>query len=390
MPVSRRDFLSAVGAAGAVGAGSTLPWISARGQESRLAVALGHLTPPPGPVAYSASDLIRLDSNENPHGPAPEAVDAIMRAFGTASRYPDAAEDALRAAIADHHKVTVESVLLGCGSTEILKIATEALTSPTRALLTVAPTFEVPSATAKRMGTPITTARVDGALRLDLDAMYAQCSGAGMVFICNPNNPTGTLHGIADLQHFVTQVNRRSPDTYTLIDEAYFEYADDPAYGTAIPLAVSNTRVVVSRTFSKVHGMAGLRAGYAVAHPETIRRLARFRLESGINAFVGVAALASLRLTQHLADQKLLNAQARTFAMNAMRELGYTVVPSQTNFFMTDIKRDPKRFQSDMRAQGVAVGRPFPPLDTYTRISIGTMSEMRQAMAIAADVLRQG
>ena len=390
MPVSRRDFLSTVGIAGAIGAGSTIPWIAARGQEARHAVALNHLTPTDGLIARVVGDLIRLDSNENPHGPAPEAVDAIMRVFGAASRYPDAAEDALRAAIADHHKVTVESVLLGCGSTEILKIATEALTSPTRALLTVAPTFEVPSATAKRMGTPITTVAVDRALRLDLDAMYALCVGAGMIFICNPNNPTGTLRSIADLKHFVTQVNTRSPDTYTLIDEAYFEFADDPSYGTAIPLAVGNTQVIVSRTFSKVHGMAGLRAGYAIAHPATIGRLARFRLESGINAFVGVAALASLGLTEHLARQQLLNAQARTFAMNAMRALGYTVVPSQTNFFMTDIKRDPKRFQAAMRARGVAVGRPFPPLNTYTRISIGTMSEMRQAMAIAADVLKQG
>ena len=385
MPVTRRDFLSVVGAAGAA---TTLPWITARGHESNASGAPQRLTVSRASVA--GTDLIRLDSNENPHGPAPEALAAIRKMFGTTARYPDAAEDALRAAIAQHHGVTIESVLLGCGSTEILKIATEAFTAPTRALVTTDPTFEIPRTTALRMGTPVTAVPVDGSLRLDLGAMHAACAGAGLVFVCNPNNPTGTLHGLSDLTRFVEMVNAKSPETMTLIDEAYFEFADDPAYGTAIPLAVSNTRVIVSRTFSKVHGMAGLRAGYAIAHPDTIKRLAPFRLESGINLFAGVAAVTSLGLASHLAKQQRLNAQSRDFAMGAMRDLGFTVVPSQTNFFMTDIRRDPKAFRTALRARGVAVGRQFPPLTTYTRISIGTMEEMRRAMAIVADVLRSG
>lgn len=386
MPLSRRSFLASLGAAGAgtVAASRTahaLGWMSARGHEGARGDA-GRLT--------GATDLIRLDSNENPNGPAADAIDAVMRMFSEAARYPDTHEEALQVAIAAHHKVSVDSVLLGCGSTEILALATQALTSPSRRLLTVAPTFETPRDVAARNNVPMQAINVDGSLRIDLQAMYELCQGAGLLFICNPNNPTGTLHGIDDLTHFIARVNARSPESYLLIDEAYFEYVEDPTYGTAIPEAVRNPRVIVSRTFSKVYGMAGMRAGYAIAHPETIRRLQPWRTPSGVNAFAAAAALSSLELPDHVTRQRALNTRARTFAMHAIRELGFTVVPSQTNFFLTDIKRDPRDFQRAMRARGVAVGRYFAPLTTHARISIGTMAEMEQAMAIAADVLKGG
>ena len=387
MSLSRRSFLTAVGAAGAGSLAVTrsaraLDWITARGHEATLGGGAR--------VAAAGGELIKLDSNENPHGPAADAIDAIMRMFSEASRYPDAHEEALQAAIAAHHKVSVDSVILGCGSTEILAMATQALTSPSRRLLTVAPTFETPRDVAQRNNVPMQAIDVDGSLRIDLQAMYELCRGAGLLFICNPNNPTGTLHGIGDLTHFAGQVNKRSPESYLLIDEAYFEYVDDPTYGTAIPLAVQNPRVIVSRTFSKVYGMAGMRAGYAIGHPETIRRLQPWRTPSGVNVFAAAAALSSLELPDHVARQRVLNTQARTFAMNAMTELGYTVVPSQTNFFLTDIRRDPRDFQREMRARGVAVGRYFAPLKTHARISIGKMEEMEKAMAIAATVLKRG
>ncbi|MBK8060874.1 MAG: histidinol-phosphate aminotransferase family protein [Gemmatimonadetes bacterium] len=225
-----------------------LGWMSARGLEG----GRGEQRPAGSDVA----DLILLNSNENPYGPASNAIDAVMHMFGQAARYPDAPEDELRATIAAHHKIPVESVILGCGSTEILAFITQALTSPKRRLMTVAPTFETPSDVARRNGVPIEEIRVDGSLFIDLQAMYEMCRGAGLLFICNPNNPTGTMHGIGDLLHFVGQVNARSPESHILIDEAYFEYVDDPTYGTAIPAAVKNPRLIVSRTFSKVYGLA--------------------------------------------------------------------------------------------------------------------------------------
>ena len=384
MPSSRRSFLASIGAAG-VGAlaaarpAHALPWLSARGREAVAGQAPR--------LARSAADLILLNSNENPYGPASDAIDAVMRMFGVSSRYPDAPEEELRAAIAANHKVAAESVLIGCGSTEILAIATDAFTSATRGLLSVAPSFETPRDVAVRKGIPMEALAVDGSFRIDLQAMYERCRGAGMLFICNPNNPTGTLHGIGDLVHFIGQVNARSPESYVLVDEAYFEYVADPTYGTAIPEAVRNPRVVVSRTFSKVFGLAGLRAGYAIAHPDTIRMLEPYRIPSGVNVFAAAAAIASLELPEHLVRQQTLNAQARAYAVSAMQQLGFAVVPSHTNFFLTDIKRDPRAFQSAMRARGVAVGRLFPPLATHARISIGTMDEMRTAMADAAEVL---
>lgn len=393
MPISRRSFLTAVGAAGAgsiaaPNAAHAVGWLSARGLEG------GRIAPGPGAASRTkggaTADLILLNSNENPYGPASNAIDAVMHMFGQAARYPDAPEDELRATIAAHHKIPVESVILGCGSTEILAFITQALTSPKRRLMTVAPTFETPSDVARRNGVPIEEIRVDGSLFIDLQAMYEMCRGAGLLFICNPNNPTGTMHGIGDLLHFVGQVNARSPESHILIDEAYFEYVDDPTYGTAIPAAVKNPRLIVSRTFSKVYGLAGVRAGYAVGHPDTIRQLQPWRTPSGISAFAGAAAIASLELPDHVERQKALNTQVRTFSMNAMRELGFSVVPSQANFFLTDIRRDPMAFRAAMRDRGVAVGRAFPPLTTHMRLSIGTMEEMQKALSIAAEVLKKG
>lgn len=384
MPTSRRAFLATAGAAAATSLAHAplahaVPWLAARGREGTRGGR--DLT------SRGSEALILLNSNENPYGPAPEAVNAMLQVVASANRYPDSPEDALRDAIAAHHGVARECVLIGCGSTEILAVVTDAFTAPNRRLLTVAPTFETPRDVATRKHVPIETIEVDGSLRIDLQAMYEQCRGAGLLFICNPNNPTGTLHGIFDLLHFVAQVNTRSPETHVLIDEAYFDYVDDRDYGSAIPEAVKNPRLIVSRTFSKIHGMAGLRAGYAIAHPDTVRLLDAYRTPSGVNLLAATAAIASLSLPEHRSAQRARNAEVRTFAMDAMQKMGFAVVPSQANFFLTDIRRDPAAFQRAMRGRGIAVGRPFPPFKTHTRISIGTMDEMQQAMAVAADVL---
>ena len=395
MPASRRAFLAALGGASAAtaatAAGLLSPrqlhagsWLAGRGREG------GDARPGARARPATRGDLILLNSNENPYGPASDALDAIMRMFGQAARYPDTPEEELRAAIAAHHRIAVDSVILGCGSTEVLAFITQAFTSPSRPLVTVAPTFETPRDVATRHGVPVREVAVDGSLRVDLQALYAQCRGAGLLFVCNPNNPTGTLHGIGDLLHFVRQVHARSPETTVLVDEAYFEYVEDPTYGSAIAAAVEDPRLLVSRTFSKIYGMAGIRAGYAVGHPETIRQLQAWRTPSGISAFAAAAAIASLDLPDHVERQRALNREARTVAMNAMRALGLAVVPSQTNFFLTDIGRDPLAFRNAARERGVAVGRPFPPLTTHMRLSVGTMDEMQRALPILAELLAAG
>jgi len=229
--------------------------------------------------------------------------------------------------------------------------------------------------------------RVDASLRLDLAGMADQAVGAGLVFFCNPNNPTGTVHGADVVADFIRTVNRRSPETTILVDEAYHEYVDDPSYRTAIPLALENPRVIVSRTFSKVYGMAGLRLGYGVGRKEALDRLRVHRLGNNVNVLAAAAGIAGLADTSRTAREVRLNADAREYTRRTLAEMGFPSLKSEANFIMVDIRRDVKTFQDGCRKLGVAVGRTFPPLLSHARISIGTMDEMRQAVDVFRRVL---
>ena len=389
MSVSRRAFVKTVGVGG-VGA-LAVPLIAARGHEALVGAGTATSGPSENELRAAqrtaAPSALRLDSNENPNGPGSVALDAIRGALGEASRYPDLPSDALPQAIARLHGIPAESVVLGCGSGEVLRMAVYAFTAPGRALVTAAPTFEDPARVAETIWAPVRAVPLDQALRLDLSAMAAATRGAGLVFVCNPNNPTGTVHSAQAIQDFVREVNREAPDATILIDEAYHEYVDEPSYRTAIPLAMSNPRVVVSRTFSKVFGLAGLRIGYAVAQPETMKALQRYKLANGITLAGAAAALAALGQPEHIEGERRLNREAKDFTRRSFEESGYHVVPSETNFLMVDIRRDAKAFQTACRKLDVLVGRPFPPLLTHTRISIGTMDEMRRAVDVFRQVL---
>ncbi|MGH7620059.1 MAG: aminotransferase class I/II-fold pyridoxal phosphate-dependent enzyme, partial [Gemmatimonadaceae bacterium] len=202
--------------------------------------------------------MIRIDSNENPNGPGKHVFDTIIAHLSSSNRYPVKSDDDLIAVIAKLHGVTPDHVLLGCGSGELLRAAVQAFTSPSRALVSPEPTFESPATFAKFVGHPIVSPKVDSKLNIDLNAMTDAARGAGLVYFCNANNPTAAVHGKSDVAMYIEQVNRASPETTILIDEAYHEYVADPSYATAIPIALANPRVVVTRTFSKVFGMAGL------------------------------------------------------------------------------------------------------------------------------------
>lgn len=375
--VSRRAFLRTAGAGGATLLVGDL--VSARGREAMAAAT---------PASAPAEPLIRVDSNENPNGPAPAVLDAMRAMFSESNRYPKDTDVELREAIAKAHGVRPHEVLLGCGSGEVLRYVTEASCSPERALVTAAPTFEIPTRTATRLGVPMRDPRVDAGLRLDLDAMSAAAAGAGLVFFCNPNNPTGRVYGRADSVAFLEAVHRRAPSATVLVDEAYFEYVADPGYSTLVPLAVSDPRVIVSRTFSKVHGLAGMRVGYAIAHEKTIAALEPLRLASGVNVLAARAAVTALGLRAHVDRERAANEAARAFTVRALTGLGLTCEATHTNFVMADIHRDVATFQAECRSRGVAVGRPFPPLTTHLRLSIGTMEEMRRAVQVVGEALR--
>jgi len=377
MSVSRRYFVTTLGLGGA-GLLSP-PVFGRRGHEARLA---DWLTSSPSPA-----NLIRLDSNENPNGPGQRAFDAIRAMFGEANRYPDDPERALIAAIAKEHGVSEENIILGCGSSEILRMSVEAFVNTAQHLVTAAPTFELCGNFARTMGRPVVTVPVDAKLRLDLDEMATKAGGAGLVFFCNPNNPTATVHGDAAVRDFVSNVRRNSPATFILIDEAYHEYVDDPSYKSAIPMALADPNIIVSRTFSKVFGMAGLRVGYAIVHRDTARRLMGWRLGSGVNALAAAAAAATISDKEHIALEQRRNREAKAFTRTFFEKLGFDPGQSEANFLMVDIKRDMRPVRDAMRKEGIAVGRPFPPLTNYLRITIGTMEEMQKATEALRKIL---
>lgn len=384
MPQSRRSFLGTA----IIGGATMIPVLQARGMEASwagndpLAKAIAG--------GFDVNGVIRLNSNENPYGPASNAIDALMQSFGMANRYPRDSDAALRSAIAKRHGVKAENVLIGAGSGETLRIATEAFTSGTAHLVAAAPTFENPITAATRLQRPIKAPRVDSQYRLDLDAMAAAAPGAGLVFVCNPNNPTGTVYPLSDVLALVDKVNRAAPTARLLIDEAYFEYCDLPGYDTAIPAALANKSIIVSRTFSKIFGLAGMRAGYAIAHADTIKALEPWRMANGVSALSAAAAVASCELDDHVKRQAALNAEVRAYTLKTVNAAGIKAHPTYTNFILAEVGRDPNEFQKACLAKGVAIGRAFPPLDKHARISIGTMDEMQRALPIVLGILKGG
>lgn len=380
--LSRRSFVQVMGGAGASTLLGAQLW--ARGREAALGAGLDS-------DAFQSPQAdappIRLSSNENPVGPPRAALDAIVASLGTSNRYPSEPAQRLVSRLAALHGVDQSCIVVGAGSGEILRMAVYNWTSPARALVTAAPSFEEPVRYAELLGAPVVAVPVTANLKLDLDAMLKRVAGAGLVFLCNPNNPTGTLHAASDVTAFLDGVARVSPDTTVLIDEAYHHYVEDRSYASAVSIALERPNVVVSRTFSKVYGMAGLRLGYAIARRDTIASLRRHRLANSVNALVAPAALAALDDGALVARERARNHEAREFTRGALAEAGYASLPSEANFIMVDIRRDVREFQAACLAAGVQIGRPFPPLTTHARISIGTMEEMSTAVAVFRKIL---
>ena len=385
MPVSRRGFLHL-----ASPAPESARFLAARGLEANFAEAqrgagTGALQPP-------GVGEIRISSNENPLGPGRAVLDAILRKFPEAGRYPFNStpnEAALTAAIAAKYKVRPENIVLGAGSQELLKDAVRAFTTESRGLLTASPSFENCPGMARRLGHPVIEIPVDAALRLDLEPMIAAAKDAGLVFFNNPNNPTATVHGAKAVSDFVAAVRKLSPGTVILIDEAYHDYVTDPSYRSAIPVALESPNVFVTRTFSKAHGMAGMRIGYAIGRADTMKSLAALKMPYNVSVFGIAAAMASLGDPKHIDGERVRNTGVRAFTIKALSELGCTSSESQANFVFTDIHRPAREFREACAKQGVMIGRDFPPLEkTHVRISIGTMSEMQKAAAVFRNVLK--
>lgn len=367
---SRRDFAKTVSAS--VAAAMYAPYLHA-------AQGARHEQPEP-------EGAIRINFNENPYGPCPKALSALDTCGGIAARYPDQAYFALCDEIARKHGLKRENVTLGCGSTEVLCIADEAFVGPGKHLVVADPTFEavieyVNAAHGEAVKVPLTKD-----YRHDLPAMAERCtSQTGLVYVCNPNNPTGTIASRDEMASFVKRVPQ---STMILVDEAYYDFATDPNYSTAIPLIADHPNVMVSRTFSKVYGMAGMRLGYGVGSKEAIARLRPYNLlPFNGNAAVLSAARASLADGEHIdACGKRMNA-TRDWMCAQLTKSGHKFIPSQANFVMIDVNTDVKPVVEAFRAKNILVGRRFAGMPNFLRVSIGTRPEMEKFMAAFDEIV---
>ena len=388
MSLTRRTFVQTVGtgAAGAL-AGS---YIGARGRENAIWSAFEPT------LEAIQPGVICLASNENPVGPGKTVLDAVRAAFGADGRAPGRYDfgggGLLTELIAKKFNVKTENVVLGCGSTQILRSATHLFTAKDKPLVGTIPTYEECAGYAEMMGAPVRGVSLDSEFRIDLDKMAAASKGAGLIFYCNPNNPTATYVGAKASREFFTKIARESPDTTILVDEAYFDYVTNPDHDTHVPIAIDNPRVIVARTFSKAYGMAGLRIGYAIGHKDTIKKMADFDAGSGgtsLNVLAMRAAIAALQQDpNHIAAERARNTAARDFTAKWFADRGMKPTDSQANFMFVNLGRPVKEFRDACRAKGVLVARDFPPFEkTHCRISYGTMEEMQKAVAVFGDVL---
>ncbi|HWC15737.1 MAG TPA: aminotransferase class I/II-fold pyridoxal phosphate-dependent enzyme [Terriglobales bacterium] len=383
--LSRRHFIHTVGIGAAAGAAlAASPFPLRAFEPSRHGQAVGAKTA----LGAQRASAILLNSNENAYGPLPKTIAAMREALVWANRYPDFDYDALVWTISDLHKVQPQQVITGCGSTEILRATAMAFLAPGKKLITAWPTFEAIAEYADAAGAEVVKLPLTSSYANDLDAMLAQASnGPALVHVCNPNNPTASLTPRKDLETFISRLPSSS---YILIDEAYHHFAVGvPEYTSFLDQPVENPRVIVARTFSKVYGMAGMRLGYGISSLQTTERLRRYQTQDNVNMVAAQAGVAALQDPEEMQAAARRNATDRHefFAQAARRNV--KVIPSYANFAMLDAGRPAKSVADYFRQNGILVGRPFPLMDNFVRVSFGRPNEMQQFWRLW-DALKNG
>ncbi len=360
MSVSRRKFAQLLGA----GAAATLV---------RPRLSFAKPTQPNATSSTAGGTVVRLSANENPYGPSPKGLQAITDSFGIACRYPDEHNNVLIEKLAKLNGINHDQILLGDGSGEILKLCAETFTGQQRGPLIAAdPTFEAILKNAAANGAEVVKVPLTNSFVHDLPKMLTAAKG-GLIYVCNPNNPTASITPKDELRDFIAKTPR---ETMILVDEAYFHYADSPDYESVIALTKDHPNLIVSRTFSKIYGMAGLRCGYCVAQKETIDRMRPYQMWDSVNIMALAAASASLDDPDQVPNGQRLNSEAKMFVTSELARAGYKTIPSQANFIMIDCRRPVVPLIKAMKEQNVHVGRLFPALPNHMRVTIGKKTEM--------------
>ena len=335
--------------------------------------------------ATGTKGLIRLSANENPYGPCAASLEALGRCGADASRYPGAIEEEVRSILAKQHGVDPSQIVLGCGSSDVLRMADSAFVPTGTKVIAAEPTFEAVLNYAKVTHAEVIKVPLTPEYRHDLAKMEAALdSRTAMVYICNPNNPTGTILDAEQLDAFFM---RLPPTCIVLVDEAYHHFVENPRYKSALDLPTRRDNVVVARTFSKIYGMAGMRLGYGVAsasNAELLRKHASWDNASLAALEMGLASLNDPNVVA--TNRRLLNQTRRWLCEELVRDRRL-YIPSEANFVMIDVGSDVSQVREAFREKGIQVGRKFSSMPNWLRVSIGKPEEMQAFVAALKQVV---
>ncbi len=326
-------------------------------------------------IKGTAEQPIRLSSNENPYGPSPKVRQAMTNAYDDVCRYPYGWYKELVEMLAKKHGVHADNIMLTAGSTEGLKMAGITYGGEGSNIVTADPVFMAISRYAEHFGTYAHRVPVNKNMGHDLERMEQRITqSTRLVYVCNPNNPTSALEPAKELEAFCSAVSNR---TVVFADEAYFDYIEAPNYPSMIELVKKGMNVIVARTFSKVYGLAGIRIGYLIARPDIINRIGK-SVMAGPNILAVAAAKAALQDDEFYQFSLAKNAIGKKMAMDTLDGLGLEYVPSACNFLFFKTGRPITEVYADYIKEGIKVGRPFPPMLDWCRISMGTVEQVEQ------------
>jgi histidinol-phosphate aminotransferase len=362
-PFSRRSFLQFSAAAAA------LQIVT----EPRLAAAARKAAP---------TGAIMIDSNENPLGPCQSARDAISAIIPQGGRYLDNLTDDLVHTFAQQEGLKPDYVHAFPGSSPALRFAVIAFTAPQKSYVTADPGYEAGMFAAEAASARVIKVPLTKTYAHDVKAMLAAAPDAGLFYICSPNNPTGTLTPHSDIEYLV---ENKPKGSIVMVDEAYIHFCDAPS---TIDLVKAGKDVVVLRTFSKTYGMAGLRCGFLIARPDLMDKIMARAGWNFMPITALVAASASLKDSNLVPERKRINAGIRRETFQWLDRNGYSSIPSESNCFLLDTKRPGKEVIDAMAQQGVCIGRIWPVMPTWVRITVGTHDEMQQFQTAFQKVMR--
>ena len=361
----RRDFIRTGTLAGLVAGGGRIGGVG-----DPLVAIVG------GPGRAAADGRVRLSSNENPLGISPVAKDALVEAVVLANRYPADQHRALVGRLASAHEVADSQIVLGTGSAEVLQMAVQAYAAPRAKLVMAEPTYEAVTNYQRTEAYELVRVPLTPGYEHDLDRMREAAESSGrpaLVYLCNPNNPTATITSSAAIDAWIADAPEH---VFFLSDEAYIEYVEDERMWSSLPWIGKKRNVLVVRTFSKIYGLAGLRIGYGIAHPDTAARLSDFASRNNINQLAIAAAGASFGDETLMEKSRAANSESREMVEATLDELGLERLPTQANFLMHRINGDLATYRGRMAEAGFLVGRDFPPMLDWNRLSFGLPGDM--------------